>query len=558
MACSKIFLGDLPELINKIIQYFHINDYKTLHSCILVNRLWCRVTIPLLWEDPFSIESPKNYRFIEIYLCFLNEDSKAKFDEYGINDNLLVPSNNTLFNYPSFIKYLDTDKIFYSIKYWVNTLVDKYNDKLIYIIYRSLFEVFIGNEGNIYSFKFKMSNNYDYMDLILQNPNLICNIRNLNLNGCAIQFQNIIPLLKFLYSNCNSISSIIFDFNVYFSINNYSLIEKCLTQIIISQHNLKKILFRIFSNLNLYNPFLSLKNSNCSNTLNTIIFYSTNFKTIINILYEVFDHLNVLESIHLIYCNYLNSDFVQQIIKVTKPFKLRTLIMNFEITHILCIESLLLLLQKFGNYLENFGLEFVDIIDDYYEPRSKRQLFEIIMKNCKNIRYFDSNVFDDNNIYLIIKNNQHNINYLTIEVNFYDYDTVYNEFSSTVLKNLGQILPSKLEYLCLTLLFNNSDLEIFLKNSQNTFIKKLLIRNIVVNEDENINNINILFYIKKYILKKERVKYLAILESDNDEDELFFFKEEVNEFKLNNIIVQKYDDLCIYHYSYIINNYLQY
>uniref|UniRef100_U9UCR6 Uncharacterized protein n=1 Tax=Rhizophagus irregularis (strain DAOM 181602 / DAOM 197198 / MUCL 43194) TaxID=747089 RepID=U9UCR6_RHIID len=275
MACSKIFLGDLPEL-------------------------WCRVTIPLLWEDPFSIESPKNYRFIEIYLCFLNEDSKAKFDEYGINDNLLVPSNNTLFNYPSFIKYLDTDKIFYSIKYW-----------------------------------------------------------------------------------------------------------------------------------------------------------------------------------------------------------------------------------KFGNYLENFGLEFVDIIDDYYEPRSKRQLFEIIMKNCKNIRYFDSNVFDDNNIYLIIKNNQHNINYLTIEVNFYDYDTVYNEFSSTVLKNLGQILPSKLEYLCLTLSFNNSDLEIFLKNSQNTFIKKLLIRNIVVNEDENINNINILFYIKKYILKKERVKYLAILESDNDEDELFFFKEEL-------------------------------
>ncbi|PKY32340.1 hypothetical protein RhiirB3_450458 [Rhizophagus irregularis] len=244
------------------------------------------------------------------------------------------------------------------------------------------------------------------MDLILQNPNLICNIRNLNLNGYAIPFQDFIPLLKFLYSNCNSISSIIFKFpEVNFNINNYSLVEECLTQMIVSQHNLKKISFGIFYNLNLYNP--------------------------------VFDHLNVLESIHLINCNYLNSDFVQQIIKsITK---------------------------------------------------------------C------------------------------------------------------GQILPPKLEYLCLVLLFNTSDLEIFLKNSQNTFIKKLLIRNIVMYGDGD-GDFNILFYIKKYIMKKERVKYLAILE----EDELFFPKKEVNEFKLYNIIVQKYHDLCIYNYSYIINNYLQY
>ena len=54
MACSKIFSGDLPELTNKIIlQYFH-HDYKTLHSCILINRLWCRLAIPLLWEDEIS------------------------------------------------------------------------------------------------------------------------------------------------------------------------------------------------------------------------------------------------------------------------------------------------------------------------------------------------------------------------------------------------------------------------------------------------------------------------------------------------------------------------
>src|SRR6185369_556218 len=100
MACSKFFSGDLPELLNEVLQYFHY-DYKTLHSCILVNRLWCRLAIPLLWEDPFSIPT-LNCRFIDIYLSYLNEDWKLKLNEYGINNNLF-PSN-TFFNYPSFIQ----------------------------------------------------------------------------------------------------------------------------------------------------------------------------------------------------------------------------------------------------------------------------------------------------------------------------------------------------------------------------------------------------------------------------------------------------------------------
>src|SRR5215475_12120799 len=103
MSYSKILSGDLPELIYDIIKYFK-NDFSTLHSCILVNRLWCRSAIPLLWEDPFS-NPTKNYNFIEIYLRNLNDDDfNAKLlNEYNIDKNHLFPSN-TLFNYSSFIK----------------------------------------------------------------------------------------------------------------------------------------------------------------------------------------------------------------------------------------------------------------------------------------------------------------------------------------------------------------------------------------------------------------------------------------------------------------------
>ncbi|PKY24692.1 hypothetical protein RhiirB3_439348 [Rhizophagus irregularis] len=562
MTCSKIFSGDLPELTNEIIQYFR-KDSSTLYSCILVNRLWCRLAIPLLWEDPFSIPT-QHYHCIKTYLCFLNEDDKAKFNEYGINDNLFI--SNTLFNYPSFIKYLDTIKIYNSIQNWVITLVDKCNhklrNKLGNLVYRSLLEVFIENEGNLYSLKVVLSTSYlhkyfdDNLDLILQNPNLTYNIRGLifdnRFNSFRCVFQNTIPFLKFLYSNCNLISTFCFEFPEKLLTNN-SLIENYLSQIIISQHNLKEISFGYF--INLYNPFLSLKNSNCSNTLNTIIFNNIDFKNLINILQKVFDQLNVLESIHLIDCHSLNSDFVQQIIKVNKPFKLISLFM-IEILH---IESLQLLLMKFGDCIENFGFGNRNSGEEYgVIIPEKQQLFEYVMKYCKKINYFDSGIpADDNNIYLIIKNNQHNINYLIIELDV-DMYIIYDELSSTILQNLGQVLPSKLEYLCLSLSFRTNDLEIFLKNSQNTFIKKLLIENIVPDKDENI-----LFCIKKYIMKEERVKYLAILQSgpnsyNMDIIDLYLSEDEVNEYKLHNIIVQPYDDLCIDSYIFINNNYLQY
>ncbi|RIA84578.1 hypothetical protein C1645_808700 [Glomus cerebriforme] len=116
MACSKIFLGNLPELLNEIMPYFQ-NDFSTLHSCVLVNKLWCRLAIPLLWEAPFSLKIPKNYHYIEIFLHNLNEEDKTQLNKIGINKNIFPTS--TLFNYPGFIKCLKMVEIAYSIEKWI-------------------------------------------------------------------------------------------------------------------------------------------------------------------------------------------------------------------------------------------------------------------------------------------------------------------------------------------------------------------------------------------------------------------------------------------------------
>ncbi|PKY30781.1 hypothetical protein RhiirB3_448043 [Rhizophagus irregularis] len=463
MACSKLFSGDLPELMNKIIQYFHY-DYKTLHSCIFVNRLWCRLAIPLLWEDPFSIKFPKNYIFIEIYLNNLNDDDKVKLNEYIIH-NKLFPLK-TLFNYPRFIKHLDA----YKVKQHSNYSIKNANlslSQITKLIFGSLILLFIKNEANLHSFKVTTCIGYDneIIELILQNQNL------------------------------------------------------------------KKISFGYGYEYSLYHSLLSLNNLNCSNTLNTIIFYYINFKNI-NVLSEVFNQLNVLESIHIIYCYHLDSKFIQQINNIIKPFKLKSLFLN-EMNY----ESLESLIQKSGNYLENFG--------GYHHGSQK--LLQLIIKYCNKIKFLFPIWPNEQFIYLvfnIIENIKQNLNYLSIDLG---YNT-----SSTILQNLGQILPFKLEYLNLRLnMINTNDLEFFLKNSQNIFIKKLLIKN-----TKNENCQNIFPYIKEYIMKRKRIKYLAIRETlCSKSEDLFFSKDKVMEFKLYGIQVLNYDDLVIDIYSFIIETY---
>ena len=117
MACSKIF-SDLPEVAINIIQHLH-NDIKSLYSCVLVNKVLCRLAIPLLWKDPFSIKY-RGYltcHFIDTYLLFLNDNDKNEIEEIKFDSNLHKP----WFNYPSYIKTLDLFRVQLHVLNWINS-----------------------------------------------------------------------------------------------------------------------------------------------------------------------------------------------------------------------------------------------------------------------------------------------------------------------------------------------------------------------------------------------------------------------------------------------------
>jgi hypothetical protein len=503
MARSKVLLGDLPDLIKVIVRYF-LHDYKTLYSCVLVNRLWCRLTIPLLWENPFSFPNlNKNYHFIEVYLHNLNDDDKMKLNECGI-DSSLIPSN-TLFNYPSFIKHFNIDDIINSIRFW-RTMGSGY---LTLIIYELLLNIFIENGASLRAFMSFMDNNYLKIsfELISLNPNFIRNVKNLLLN-----FNGNFHHLEFLCSNCDSISFL----SIHNPFNSYD--TKYFSKIVKSQRDLKKIQFDFASySLRLLQ---SLKNFNCLNTLNTIAFYHINFKDVVNINFkEIFEQLNVLKSIHILNCYSLNLGFIQNIINTTKSFKLKTLFLYEPLQ----LDLLQLLLQKFGYYLENVGFNSLN--------ESEQNL---VTKYCTKTKILDLNGQSYHAALNMIGLIQ-NLNHLSITTNEID-------LSSILLLNLGQILPNKLDYLHMDLKIIKGYFETFLKNSQNTIIEKLLIRS---NKPSGYNDI--LPYIKEYIMKKKKVKYLAvvgILLKDS-------LKDKEKEFKLHNIILSNYIELKINHCNFI-------
>src|ERR1051325_5750722 len=121
MACSKLFSGDLPEVSNYIIQNL-CNNINTLYSLSLVNRFWCRLAIPLLWEDPFSIRYRRKFtsRFLDTYFLFLNDNDKNKVNEIK---PLKFDSNSQkpLFNYPSLIKTLSFSRLELHATNWLTT-----------------------------------------------------------------------------------------------------------------------------------------------------------------------------------------------------------------------------------------------------------------------------------------------------------------------------------------------------------------------------------------------------------------------------------------------------
>ena len=102
----------LPDdCLNEIFEILE-DDKPTLHSCLLVNRLWCKISVRILWRNIWSFKYTvtRNRRVALAILstlisCLPNESKKLL---HIISTPISKPP---LFNYASFCKILSINEI---------------------------------------------------------------------------------------------------------------------------------------------------------------------------------------------------------------------------------------------------------------------------------------------------------------------------------------------------------------------------------------------------------------------------------------------------------------
>ncbi|KAF0445754.1 f-box domain-containing protein [Gigaspora margarita] len=91
------------------------SNYNSLLSCSLVNRHWCRIVIPILWNDPKN--HFKDIRLIKVFLLTLNDEERTLLIPF----KLTFPNHpKPLFEYTSYITCVNKD-LYSGIRIWLRS-----------------------------------------------------------------------------------------------------------------------------------------------------------------------------------------------------------------------------------------------------------------------------------------------------------------------------------------------------------------------------------------------------------------------------------------------------
>ncbi|GES92864.1 hypothetical protein GLOIN_2v1867142 [Rhizophagus clarus] len=119
--------------LNKDILYFILkelhNDKKALHSCLLVNKIWCEIVIPILWGNPWKYLIYRKRKFLlDVIISHLSDESRNKLE----NDGSFNLYKKPLFNYINYCRRLN-----------LNIIRELVNDCGVWIVYNEIIQLFI-------------------------------------------------------------------------------------------------------------------------------------------------------------------------------------------------------------------------------------------------------------------------------------------------------------------------------------------------------------------------------------------------------------------------------
>ncbi|PKB99074.1 hypothetical protein RhiirA5_430327 [Rhizophagus irregularis] len=315
----------LPYLTDDCIFYIlqHLkNNHSTLFNCLLVNRFWCKSTIPLLYANPFINITEEKYSIITtLILCFNKEEIlqlKNKLELNQINNINLDEECKPLFEYPKYLEnydYVTIDNVIDScLVRCCSGLLIPYNK--VYDIIPIFHQSILRQSKNIkqldistYLFYREAFKNFNVKNFTSNLTKL--NSLSLNLNGTT---SNNKIEQGFLSNMANNLRELII--NLYKNFVDITTFEKICT-IIQEQNKLKK--FKILDCHSLLNNIL-LSLEFQKNSLVNIEFTNSNFS---NASLKSFNNLYNLKYLRFDNCEGISLDQCE-ILKFAQ-FKLKEL-----------------------------------------------------------------------------------------------------------------------------------------------------------------------------------------------------------------------------------------
>jgi hypothetical protein len=366
-------MSQLPaDCLNEIFEYL-ADDKFTLHSCILVNRLWCEISVRILWRN---IQNYRESTFSTLIAC-LPRESKEILQKNGIISTTIFKFPT--FNYASFCKALSIREVHYKLELLLKNKLLK-NQQFIYsqslnnsinIIAQEIFKLFV---TQITSLKqLEISTFWQFFSWQFPTTNFIS----------LLEAKNCLKNLSELY--CSSDISSEFFCQLSQISNNISLLDitfqhyisNGLADLISSQKNLKYFSMTIYYALKDNNQILSLM-TKLPNTLIKLNLFGRDNDISLSFINNFAD-LQELQLTFDLNENFKNFEKLQYI--------------NFSQLQILKLKYALPKCEMLINFLENNGKNLKEIyFCDYSMGYSDNSLNLAIAKFCPIIRKLSTGI----------------------------------------------------------------------------------------------------------------------------------------------------------------------
>ncbi|GBC10557.1 hypothetical protein RclHR1_09710008 [Rhizophagus clarus] len=345
---------DVLRLILEELKY----DRISLYSCILVNKAWCKITIPILWRDPgqnLLTDGAKNILF-NVIILHLSDESRNNLKKQGIDlfKDTHESYERPLFNYISFWRYLNIHllkSMIISIK-----SIRKFDKSDISIIRNEIFNIFINNSRNTKFLRLCFPQQFDYQ--LHRIPGAEHCFSKLESFRCYANTNKYI--LEGLAGISKSIRKLMFD--IMYSINSGII------KLIEAQNNLKEVHF--------IDHTITLRNESFSGPLEESLIKHANTIQCLRIDWK--PNTKVLSYLVNLISLDINSNLVRDI-NWNHLEKLSLPLLKYLKTQKVPSRILSNIIENTKGYLTEISI--------LYEGVNDKNLIPIIYQNCPNLRY---------------------------------------------------------------------------------------------------------------------------------------------------------------------------